>query len=178
MSTPATDRLLVALLDPPRCARPWTRVGRPNRHARSALWRRRFWISSPRWVRKPAWNELVVYEMHIGTFNDQRPGDPAPGNLDAAIARLGHTTELGANAVQVMPLAVFPGDRSWGYNPSHLFAVESGYGGPTSFKAFVQAAHALGLAVIVDVVYNHLGPGDLDLWRFDGWHASTRCAAP
>jgi 1,4-alpha-glucan branching enzyme len=122
----------------------------------------------------PAWNELVVYEMHVGTFNDQRPGDRAPGNLDAAIARLGHVAELGANAVQVMPLAEFPGDHSWGYNPSHIFAIESGYGGPAAFKAFVRAAHDLGLAVIVDIVHNHLGPDDLDLWQFDAWHENGK----
>jgi 1,4-alpha-glucan branching enzyme len=116
----------------------------------------------------PPWNELVIYEMHIGTFNDQPGG--APGTLDAAIARLSHVAELGANAVQVMPLAEFPGGFSWGYNPADIFAVESDYGGPAGLVAFVKAAHRLGLAVIVDVVYNHLGPDDLDTWQFDGWH--------
>jgi 1,4-alpha-glucan branching enzyme len=58
---------------------------------------------------------------------------------------------------------------SWGYNPAHLFAIESGYGGPDAFKRFIKAAHEHGIAVIVDVVYNHLGPSDLDLWQFDGW---------
>ena len=120
----------------------------------------------------PARHELIVYEMHVGTFND-RPGG-APGNLDTAIARLGHVAELGANAVQIMPLAEFPGAHSWGYNPSHIFAVESDYGGPAGLKAFIAAAHALGLAVIVDVVYNHLGPSDLDLWQFDGWHENGK----
>jgi len=120
----------------------------------------------------PAKNELVIYEMHIGTFND-RPGG-APGNLDAAIARLQHVVELGANAVQVMPLAEFPGAFSWGYNPSHIFAVESDYGGADGLKTFVEAAHGLGLAVIIDVVYNHLGPNDLDLWQFDGWSENGR----
>jgi 1,4-alpha-glucan branching enzyme len=68
-----------------------------------------------------------------------------------------------------MPPFEFAGDISWGYNPSHLFAIESGYGGPDAFKRFIRDAHANGIAVIVDVVFNHLGPSDLDLWRFDGW---------
>ena len=68
-----------------------------------------------------------------------------------------------------MPPFEFAGDISWGYNPAHLFAIESAYGGPDAFKQFVREAHAHGIAVIVDVVYNHLGPSDLDLWRFDGW---------
>ena len=69
-----------------------------------------------------------------------------------------------------MPPFEFAGDVSWGYNPAHPFAIESGYGGPDAFKRFIKAAHEIGMAVIVDVVYNHLGPSDLDLWRFDGWH--------
>jgi 1,4-alpha-glucan branching enzyme len=73
------------------------------------------------------------------------------------------------SAIQVMPPFEFAGDISWGYNPAHLFAIESTYGGPDAFKAFVRDAHARGIAVIVDVVYNHLGPSDLDVWRFDGW---------
>ena len=68
-----------------------------------------------------------------------------------------------------MPVAEFAGDRSWGYNPAHVFAVESAYGGPDKFKEFVREAHRNGFAVILDVVYNHFGPSDLDLWRFDGW---------
>ena len=68
-----------------------------------------------------------------------------------------------------MPPFEFAGDISWGYNPAHMFAIESSYGGPDAFKRFIRDAHAHGIAVIVDVVYNHIGPSDLDLWRFDGW---------
>jgi len=68
-----------------------------------------------------------------------------------------------------MPLAQFAGDLSWGYNPSCVFAVETNYGGPAGFKRFVKAAHKAGMAVVLDVVYNHFGPSDLDLWQFDGW---------
>jgi len=116
----------------------------------------------------PPWHDLVIYEMHVGTFNDTPGGKP--GDLRTAIRRLDHVVELGANAVQIMPAAEFPGAYSWGYNPSDLFAVETDYGGARGLKAFVKAAHARGLAVIVDVVFNHLGPSDLDLWQFDGWH--------
>ena len=116
--------------------------------------------------RMPPWNELIVYEVHLGTFNDEQGG--APGNLAKAIERLSHVVELGANAVQIMPLTEFPGGYSWGYNPSDIFAVESNYGGLDELKTFVKAAHELRLAVIIDVVYNHLGPSDLTTWQFDG----------
>ena len=117
----------------------------------------------------PPWNELVIYELHIGTFHDPRPDDDRPGTFADAARRLGHLKALGVNAIQVMPIAEFAGDRSWGYNPAHMFAVESAYGGTRAFKEFVKLAHKAGFAVILDVVYNHFGPGDLDLWRFDGW---------
>ena len=123
--------------------------------------------------RMPPWHELVIYEMHIGTFNDTGAGS-LPGDLATAIARLPHLVDLGINAVQVMPIGEFPGDHSWGYNPSDLFAVESAYGGPKGLKAFIKAAHGHGLAVIVDVVHNHLGPSDLDLWQFDGWQENGK----
>lgn len=108
----------------------------------------------------PPVNEWVIYELHPGTF---------AGTLHEAADRLHHLVDLGVNVVELMPVAAFAGDRSWGYNTSLPFAVESTYGGPIAMRRFVDAAHALGIAVIVDVVYNHLGPSDLDLWRFDGW---------
>jgi 1,4-alpha-glucan branching enzyme len=116
--------------------------------------------------RMPGWDDVVIYELHVGTFTarGERGGD-----FDRAIRRLPYLRDLGISAVQVMPPFEFAGDVSWGYNPAHLFAIESGYGGPDAFKRFIKAAHEHGIAVIVDVVYNHLGPSDLDLWRFDGW---------
>jgi 1,4-alpha-glucan branching enzyme len=119
-----------------------------------------------------SWNELVIYEMHIGTFHVKEEGHP--GTLDSAIEKLPYLRELGINAVEVMPIMEFSGDFSWGYNPSHPFAVESIYGGPDAFKRFVKAAHEHGIAVIVDVVYNHFGPSDLDLWQFDGWSENEK----
>lgn len=116
--------------------------------------------------RMPSWDDLVIYEMHVGTF---AATEDQGGTFDAARRRLDYLQQLGVSAVQVMPPFEFAGYVSWGYNPAHLFAIESSYGGPEAFKRFIRDAHAHGIAVIVDVVYNHLGPSDLDLWRFDGW---------
>jgi 1,4-alpha-glucan branching enzyme len=117
--------------------------------------------------RIPPWNELIVYEMHVATFPD-KPVEPGK-MFDAVINDLWYLQELGVNAIELMPTDEFPGDRSWGYNPAHIFAVESSYGGPRALKRLVDAAHARGIAVILDVVYNHFGPTDLSIWQFDGW---------
>ena len=119
-----------------------------------------------------SWNELIIYEMHVGTFHVKEEGHP--GTLDSAIEKLPYLRELGINAVEVMPIMEFSGDFSWGYNPAHPFAVEGIYGGPDALKRFVKAAHEHGIAVIVDVVYNHFGPSDLDLWQFDGWSENEK----
>ncbi|MGO9136716.1 MAG: alpha-amylase family glycosyl hydrolase [Syntrophales bacterium] len=119
-----------------------------------------------------SWNELIIYEMHIGTFHVKEEGHP--GTLDSAIEKFPYLKELGINAIEVMPIMEFAGDFSWGYNPSHPFAIASIYGGPDAFKRFVKAAHEHGIAVISDVVYNHFGPSDLDLWRFDGWSENDK----
>jgi 1,4-alpha-glucan branching enzyme len=115
----------------------------------------------------PSWNRLVIYEIHVGTFN--RRQKDRPGSFDDVIEKLPYLQQLGVNAVEIMPPAEFSGGISWGYNPAHPFAIESDYGGVLEFKKFVNAAHGHGIAVIIDAVYNHFGPGDLDLWRFDGW---------
>jgi len=120
----------------------------------------------------PSWNQLVIYELHVGTFNDEDPY--RPGKFISITARLGHLKQLGINAIQIMPVGQFAGMRSWGYNPSHLFAVDSDYGGSIGLKRFIKRAHQEGIAVILDVVYNHLGPSDLDLWQFDGWSENNR----
>ena len=110
-------------------------------------------------------SDLVIYQLHIGTFAGKDP----PATFDDAIAHLDHIRDLGATAIELLPVNEFPGGRSWGYNPSDLFAIETDYGGPDALKRFVRAAHERGLAVFVDVVHNHYGPTDLDLWQFDGW---------
>jgi 1,4-alpha-glucan branching enzyme len=112
-------------------------------------------------------NELVVYEMHVGTFNRSR--DDVPGTFQAVTRKFDYLKRLGVNCIQLMPTAEFAGDISWGYNPAHIFAVESAYGGPIGLKHLVKIAHEHGIGVILDVVYNHFGPSDLDLWQFDGW---------
>lgn len=93
----------------------------------------------------------VIYEIHVGTFTPE-------GTFDAAIERLDDLVELGVTAVEVMPVAAFPGERNWGYDGVHPFAVQASYGGPDGLKRFVDACHARRLAVVLDVVYNHLGP--------------------
>lgn len=119
----------------------------------------------PPWM--SPWNELVIYEMHIGTFSGANGS--RPGTFEAAIEKLPYLSDLGINAIELMPVAEFAGDYSWGYNPAHPFAVTQAYGGPDALRRLVDAAHEQGIAVILDVVYNHFGPQDLDLWQFDGW---------
>jgi len=95
--------------------------------------------------------DYLVYELHVGTFS-------AAGTFAAIIPRLDDLLELGVSAVELMPVAQFPGERNWGYDGVYPFAVQHGYGGPEGLKRLVDACHDRGLAVILDVVYNHLGP--------------------
>ena len=117
----------------------------------------------------PNWNEMVIYELHVGTFTTQATGKQ--GTLDTALAKLQSIGDqakgLGFNAIEIMPLGQYVTISFSGYNPGYIFAVEDAYGGPDQFRTFVNAIHGLGLAVILDVVYNHLG--NTDLWQFDGW---------
>jgi maltooligosyltrehalose trehalohydrolase len=95
---------------------------------------------------------LVVYELHVGTFTDE-------GTLDAVVPHLPALRELGVTAIELMPVTTFPGNRGWGYDGVYLFAVHPAYGGPDALARLVDAAHREGLALILDAVYNHLGPG-------------------
>lgn len=117
----------------------------------------------------PNWNEMVVYELHVGTFTTQPDG--SEGTLLTALGKLGasgnHAGDVGFNAIEIMPLGQFLTVTSSGYNPGYIFAVDNTYGGPDQFRTFVNGIHGLQLAVILDVVYNHLA--DTDLWQFDGW---------
>jgi maltooligosyltrehalose trehalohydrolase len=103
-----------------------------------------------RWQALPL-ASAVIYEMHVGTFSEE-------GTFDGAISWLGHLTETGVTHVELMPVAEFPGEFGWGYDGVALFAVQNQYGGPDGLKRFVDACHAHGLAVLLDVVYNHFGP--------------------
>jgi maltooligosyltrehalose trehalohydrolase len=101
----------------------------------------------------------VLYELHIGTFTPE-------GTFDSALKRLDHLVELGVDAVEIMPVAAFPGRHGWGYDGVGLWAVHDPYGGPDGLKRFVDACHGRGLAVVLDVVYNHLGPSGNYLGRY------------
>ena len=101
----------------------------------------------------------VLYEMHTGTFSPQ-------GTFDGAIGRLGHLVDLGVNAVEIMPVAEASGERGWGYDGADLSAPHHAYGGPEGLKRLVDASHGAGLAVVLDVVYNHLGPAGNYLGEF------------
>jgi maltooligosyltrehalose trehalohydrolase len=104
------------------------------------------------WRGTPVGGE-VIYELHVGTFTPE-------GTLDAAAGRLDHLLDLGVTVIELMPLAAFPGDHGWGYDGIGLWAVHEPYGGPDALKRFVDACHGRGLAVFLDVVYNHVGPGN------------------
>jgi len=95
--------------------------------------------------------EMIIYELHVGTFTPE-------GTFEAIIPRLGELREFGVNAIEIMPVAQFPGDRNWGYDGAYTYAVQHSYGGPEGLKKLVDAAHREGLSVILDVVYNHFGP--------------------
>lgn len=115
----------------------------------------------------PVWNGLIICGLHVGTFN--APGADQVGTFLGVAEKLPYLRGLGINCLELLPATEFPGSRSWGYNPANPFALESDYGGPVAFKEMVKQAHQHGIAVVLDVVYNHFGPGDLDLWQFDGW---------
>jgi len=117
---------------------------------------------------EPWQNDLVIYEMHVGAFYDPSPGNGFPGTFYDAVNLLDYIAEMGINAVEVMPVAEFPGDYSWGYNPAEIFSVENvGYGGPDGLKTFVREANRRGIAVFLDTVHNHYETYDQDLWDFD-----------
>ncbi len=102
------------------------------------------------WCGRP-WEQCVLYELHVGAFTTE-------GTFRAAIEKLDHLADLGITAIELMPIADFPGTRNWGYDGVLLFAPESGYGRPDDLKALIDAAHAKGIMVFRDLVYNHFGP--------------------
>ncbi|HET6875270.1 MAG TPA: malto-oligosyltrehalose trehalohydrolase [Acidimicrobiales bacterium] len=108
----------------------------------------------------------VLYELHVGTFT-------AAGTFDAAIERLPHLVDLGIDAIEVMPVASFEGRRGWGYDGVGLFAPHAGYGGPEGLKRLVDSCHRAGIGVILDVVYNHLGPSGNYLSEFGPYFSES-----
>jgi maltooligosyltrehalose trehalohydrolase len=120
-------------------------------HALSRVYdQRSYEWQDARW-QAPPFASAVVYEMHVGTFTRQ-------GTFDGAISRLDYLHELGITHIELMPVAAWAGDRGWGYDGVALYAVTESYGGPEALKRFVDACHERGLAVLLDVVYNHFGP--------------------
>jgi maltooligosyltrehalose trehalohydrolase len=119
----------------------------------------------------PAMRDLVIYELHIGTFSDQ-------GTFEAAIEHLPGLAELGVTAIEIMPVAEFPGHHGWGYDGIYLSAAHSAYGGPHALARLVGAAHEAGLAVILDVVYNHVGASGTQALESFGPYFTDRYSTP
>jgi 1,4-alpha-glucan branching enzyme len=117
----------------------------------------------------PQFENYIIYQCHIGSFAGRGDAFDKPwATFRDVESKLGYIRELGFNCVQFLPVHEFAMDRSWGYNPSAFFAPESSYGSPEELRHLIDAAHRTGLAVILDVVYNHAGPGDNVLWEYDG----------
>lgn len=108
------------------------------------VWEELHWSGIP-------FSHYVIYELHVGTFTAQ-------GTFDAVVPHLDELKDLGITAIMIMPVAQFPGERNWGYDGVYPFAVQNSYGGPEELKRLIDACHQRGLAVVLDVVYNHLGP--------------------
>ncbi len=164
------DRYAYQLDDGPERPCPASRWQPDGVHAPSALyfpecfhWNDHDWKGIPQ-------HKLVIYELHVGTFTRD-------GSFEAASSRLPELKELGVTAIEIMPVAQFPGRRNWGYDGVHPYAVQNSYGGPRELQRFVDTAHACGLAVILDVVYNHLGPEGNYLGEF-GPYFTDRYSTP
>lgn len=118
----------------------------------------------------PGFKDFIIYQLHVGSFagrHDHLGDKPIAGFSDVA-TKLVYISDLGFNAIELLPVHEFAADRSWGYNPAFFFSIESAYGSPNDLRQLVNQAHSHGLAVIFDIVANHAGPGDNVLWRFDG----------
>lgn len=144
------DRYLLDLGDGRQRPDPASRSQPEGVHGASEVIDTAFSWTDQGW-RCPELADYVLYELHVGTFTPE-------GTFDAAVAHLDRLRDLGVNAIELMPLAQFPGARNWGYDGVFPFAVQSSYGGPAGLQRFVDACHARGLAVVLDEVYNHLGP--------------------
>lgn len=131
--------------------------------------------ASFRWTdqswQRPDFRDLVIYELHIGTFT-------AEGTFRSAIERLPHLQSLGVTAIEIMPIADFPGTRNWGYDGVLIYAPARCYGTPDDLRALVDAAHGAGLAVILDVVYNHFGPDGNYLSAYSPYYFNKRHHTP
>jgi maltooligosyltrehalose trehalohydrolase len=160
-----------------RVADPASRSQPDGVHGPSALFDPALFEWSDGAFSPPALREMVIYELHLGTFRaplDQTvPGGRRSGTFTTAAGALDDLASLGVTAVEPLPIAAFPGERNWGYDGVFPFAVQASYGGPEGFQRFVDAAHNVGLAVVLDVVYNHLGPEGAVQSNFGPYAASA-----
>src|SRR5262249_53199778 len=132
-------------------------------HGPSQLVDERFQWNDPGW-RGLSSTSYILYELNVGTFTPE-------GTFDAIIPRLPDLRSLGITAIELMPIVQFPGTRNWGYDGVNLFAPQNSYGGPEGLKRLIDASHQQGLAVVLDVVYNHLGPEGNYLAEFGPYFA-------
>lgn len=115
--------------------------------------------------------QQVMYELHVGTFN--RPDAATIGTFSDTLEKLDYLKALGVNVIELMPVTSMAHSYGWGYAPNHIYSVENAYGGRHGLLTFVRECHKQGIAVILDVVYNHFS-GETDLWQFDGWSENGR----
>ena len=138
-------------------------------HAPSEVVPRDFAWTDAAW-RGVAWDNLVIFEAHVGLISPE-------GTFTGLIAEIDRLVDLGITALELMPVNQFPGSRNWGYDGVHLYAPQNSYGGPQALKSLVDACHARGLAVILDVVYNHFGPEGNYLAEFGPYFDDSRRSA-
>lgn len=164
------QRYAYALYGARELADPASRLQPDGVHQASAVWdpSKYAWQDSG-WQGIPR-ERMVIYELHVGTFTSE-------GTFAAIVPRLKELRELGITAIELLPVAQFPGRRNWGYDGTYWYAVQNSYGGPRELQKLVDACHAEGIAVIQDVVYNHLGPEGNYLAEF-GWYFTNRYHTP
>ncbi|MEJ8277841.1 malto-oligosyltrehalose trehalohydrolase [Pseudonocardia spirodelae] len=166
-----TDYAFLLDDDPQPLPDPRSRWQPSGVHERSRVYdHESFWWTDENWTGR-ALAGSVLYECHIGTFTDG-------GTFDTAIGRLDHLVSLGVDLVEVLPVNAVDGPVNWGYDGVGWYAVTENYGGPDAFKRFVDACHARGLGVVLDVVYNHLGPSGAYLDRFGPYFAGSNIWGP
>lgn len=159
-----------AIWKPDPCAREL--VANQNYNARIRNEREYVWLSTD--FQRPAIEDLIIYELHVGTFAGRNdPFGPAsnPANFEDLLVRLQHVVELGVNAIELLPITEFPGDFSAGYNPITMYSPEFRYRGYRELLPVIHYAHTYNVAVLLDIVWNHFSPTDNFLWYFDG----TQC---
>jgi maltooligosyltrehalose trehalohydrolase len=163
------DRYLISLDGKPGRPDPASRLQPEGVHGPSAVVADEFSWTEPHWC-GPELPDYLIYELHIGTFSPT-------GTFEGAIPYLDYLADLGVSAIELMPVAEFPGARNWGYDGVNLFAAHHSYGGPAGLKKLVDACHRRGIAVVLDVVYNHLGPEGNYLGEF-GPYFTPRYQSP